>query len=44
MAEGKLDFSKENYNELVNPGEKLWKWKGVEEYAKEVNGHPWIDA
>lgn len=42
MGEGKLDFS-QNENELVNPGEKLWKWKTVEEYAKEVDGKPWIE-
>lgn len=43
MAEGKLDFSKHNQNEMVNPEQKLWKWKTLEEYAKEVNGRPWID-
>ena len=42
MGEGNLDFS-ENDNELVNPGEKLWKWKTVKEYAKEVDGKPWFD-
>jgi hypothetical protein len=42
MGEGQLDFS-ENNNELVNPGEKLWKWKIVKEYAKDVGGKPWFD-
>jgi len=42
MGEGKLDFS-QNENELVNPGEKFWKWKTVEAYAKEVDGKPWIE-
>jgi hypothetical protein len=42
MGEGQLDFS-QNENELVNPGEKLWKWKTVEEYAKDVDGKPWIE-
>jgi hypothetical protein len=42
MGEGKLDFS-ENQNQVVNPGEKLWKWKTVQEYAKDVGGKPWIE-
>lgn len=42
IGEGKLDFT-QNENEIVNPSEKLWKWKTVEEYAKEVDGRPWID-
>jgi hypothetical protein len=42
MGEGKLDFS-ENENELVNPGEKDFKWKTVKDYAKEVGGKPWIE-
>lgn len=42
MGEGKLDFT-QNENELVNPGEKLWKWKTVKDYAKEVDGKPWIE-
>lgn len=43
IAEGKLDHSKDNQNELVNPGESLWKWKTVDQYAKEVKGRPWCD-
>jgi len=42
MGEGNMDFSK-NENEIVNPGQKLWKWKTVQEYAKEVGGLPWIE-
>jgi|SRR5579862_9169084 len=42
MGEGKLDFS-ENSNELVNPGEKEWKWKTLKDYAKEEGGKPWIE-
>ena len=38
MGEGKLDFS-QNENEAVNPGEKLWKWKTVEDYAKDIGGN-----
>jgi hypothetical protein len=36
---GNLDFT-ENDNELVNPGESKWKWKRIEDYAKEVDGMP----
>lgn len=42
MGEGKMDFT-ENTNELINPGEKEWKWKTVQDYAKEVGGKPWIE-
>jgi len=42
MGEGNLDFSR-NENELVNPGQKYFKWKTIEEYAKEVDGKPWIE-
>lgn len=34
-----LDFTKNN-NELINPGESKWKWKGIEEYAEEIDGMP----
>lgn len=40
MGEGKLDYSQENQNELVNPSEKCWKWKTLEEFVTEVGGHP----
>lgn len=30
VGEGKLNFS-DNANELINPGQSLWKWKTVEE-------------
>ncbi|RPD55653.1 hypothetical protein L227DRAFT_509682, partial [Lentinus tigrinus ALCF2SS1-6] len=33
IGEGKLDFS-DNSNELVNPGESLWKWKTVEDQLR----------
>ncbi|KAL1947247.1 hypothetical protein VTO73DRAFT_14208 [Trametes versicolor] len=29
MGEGKLDFSCDNANSLVNPAEAFWKWKSV---------------
>lgn len=38
-GEGKLIFS-ENDNELVNPGQKGWKWKSVEEYINDIGGKP----
>ncbi|GJJ09344.1 hypothetical protein Clacol_003566 [Clathrus columnatus] len=36
MSEGKIDFSVDNQNELINPGEKLWDWTTMEQYAKNV--------
>lgn len=36
MGEGKLDFSHENQNELVNPGERSWKWKTVAQHLRET--------
>ena len=38
MGEGKLDWSGDNQNELVNPNESIWKWKTVEDFAKETSG------
>lgn len=38
-AEGKMDFST-NDNDLVNPGQKVWKWKFVTDYIQEVGGKP----
>ncbi|KLO14005.1 hypothetical protein SCHPADRAFT_967111 [Schizopora paradoxa] len=35
FGEGKLDWSKENSNEIINPGEKLWKWKTIDEFVAE---------
>ncbi|KAH9942383.1 uncharacterized protein BXZ73DRAFT_97795 [Epithele typhae] len=31
LGEGAADFSTDNGNELVNPGESLWKWTTVED-------------
>ncbi|KAI5121372.1 hypothetical protein M0805_001185 [Coniferiporia weirii] len=36
MGEGKLDFSGDNSNELVNPNERLWKWDTVEEAVEKL--------
>ncbi|RPD55669.1 NAD-P-binding protein [Lentinus tigrinus ALCF2SS1-7] len=33
IGEGKLDFS-DNSNELINPGESLWKWRTVEDQLR----------
>ncbi|KAG8983576.1 hypothetical protein FRB94_007507 [Tulasnella sp. JGI-2019a] len=35
FADGAVDFSK-NDNELVNPGQKFWKWKTVRDHARDV--------
>lgn len=40
MGEGKLNLSTDCANEVVNPGEKKWKWKTVSDFAKEVEGKP----
>lgn len=40
MAEGKLDLTLDSQNELINPGEKYWKWKTLGSYAREVKGRP----
>lgn len=31
-----MDLSKENDNELVNPGETFWKWTTLKAYVKEM--------
>lgn len=40
MGENKTDFSSNNSNELVNPEQKVWKWKTVEDYFREIDGTP----
>jgi len=35
FGEGKMDWAAENNNELINPGESLWKWKTVDEFLAE---------
>ncbi|EIW60916.1 NAD-P-binding protein [Trametes versicolor FP-101664 SS1] len=35
MGEGKLDFSCDNANSLVNPAEAFWKWKSVADQHRE---------
>ncbi|KAM3423094.1 hypothetical protein BST61_g553 [Cercospora zeina] len=46
MGEGKINHTASvvgNDNELVNPGQRLWTWKTVSEYADDVQGQPWFD-
>lgn len=46
MGEGKINHTQQglgNDNELVNPGERLWKWKSMKEYAEDTKGRPWVD-
>lgn len=46
MGEEKIDHSHEglgNSNELLNPGQALWKWKTMKDLALDTNGKPWAD-
>ncbi|OXA60691.1 isoflavone reductase-like protein [Folsomia candida] len=45
FEEGAFDCSdaKNKGNELLNPGELVWKLKKIEEYAQETQGRPWKD-
>jgi hypothetical protein len=43
MAMGLGDYRPEvwgNDNEIVNPGETLWRWKGIRDLAEETGGRP----
>ncbi|KAJ5138556.1 uncharacterized protein N7515_003404 [Penicillium bovifimosum] len=47
MADGSIDHTVNGLgsdNEFVNPGQRLWKWKTMEELAKETKGRPWKDT
>ena len=50
MGEGAVWHSEEGENgllcenEMVNPGERFWRWKDMKNYAEEVAGKPWADA
>ena len=37
VGEGKGDYANNNSNELVNPGQRFWKWRSLEE---ELRGTP----
>jgi hypothetical protein len=44
MGERKINHSEGGLgssNELVNPGQSLWKWRTMEELASETGGKPW---
>lgn len=46
MGEGKLNHTADglgNDNEIVNPGQTLWKWKTMADLAKETKGKPWAE-
>lgn len=40
MGEGAFDCSDANGNELLNPGQSIWKLKSIQDYASETNGRP----
>lgn len=42
IGEGKMNWEK-NDNDLVNPGQKNWKWKTMQDYIKEMKGEPCRD-
>ena len=48
LGKGAIDYSNEtgtkNDNEVVNSGERDWKWKTMADYARETNGKPWADS
>lgn len=39
FGRGRADNSEDNHNELVNPGEKSWKWTTVEGFMDEREGN-----
>ncbi|KAB8272410.1 hypothetical protein BDV30DRAFT_249513 [Aspergillus minisclerotigenes] len=46
IGEGKINHSSAGLgcdNEVVNPGERVWKWKSLEQLARETQGRPWRD-
>ncbi|KAI0628748.1 hypothetical protein C8Q77DRAFT_1161782 [Trametes polyzona] len=36
VGQGRADFSSANSNELINPGETLWKWRTIEDHVREA--------
>ncbi|KAJ5544809.1 hypothetical protein N7535_006803 [Penicillium sp. DV-2018c] len=47
MADGRIDHTVNGLgsdNEFVNPGQRLWKWKTMEDLARETGGRPWKDT
>lgn len=46
MGEGKINHTAKglgNDNDLVDPGQKTWKWKTLTELASDTGGKPWKD-
>jgi len=44
FEEGAYDYTTSGEgNELLNPGESIWKLKKITEYAEETGGRPWKD-
>ncbi|KAL7273859.1 hypothetical protein RUND412_003257 [Rhizina undulata] len=41
MSEGLYDYSQHNGNDIINPGDRYFKWKTASDYAREVGGMPW---
>ncbi|KAJ5871497.1 uncharacterized protein N7529_003850 [Penicillium soppii] len=47
MGDGSINHSAAglgNDNDLVNPGQRLWRWKTLEDLARETKGRPWKDT
>lgn len=45
MGEDKINNTKRHVMQdvIVNPRQKIWKWKTVADLARETNGRPWKD-
>ncbi|GLA36228.1 hypothetical protein AnigIFM63309_002146 [Aspergillus niger] len=46
MGEGKIMHTRDGLgddDELVNPGERLWKWETLRDLAERTGGRPWGD-
>lgn len=47
MGDGNINHTSAglgNDNELVNPGQRLWRWKTLEDLAKQTKGRPWNET
>ena len=43
-AQGSFDHKEGNAREIINPEQRYFKWKTIEEYAAEAKGLPWEDG
>ena len=46
MGEGNIEHQQRalgNDNEIVNPGQTLWKWRTMKDLAEETEGRPWAE-